>query len=158
MSLLTTMKGLPLAYNKDMQEDKELTFDAYDTVKGCLALFNGMLKTITFHPEIMEQSAKHGFTNATDAADYLVGRGVPFRDAHGIVGKLVLYCIDKGISLDDMSLSEYKAISPVFEDDIYDAISLKTCIEKRNTIGAPGPAAMEKVIAINEDWIADKTK
>lgn len=158
MSLLTTMKGLPLAYNKDMQEDKELTFDAYDTVKGCLALFNGMLKTITFHPEIMEQSAKHGFTNATDAADYLVGRGVPFRDAHGIVGKLVLYCIDKGISLDDMSLFEYKAISPVFEDDIYDAISLKTCIEKRNTIGAPGPAAMEKVIAINEDWIADKTK
>src|SRR5699024_3757280 len=147
MSLLTTMKGIPLAYNKDMQEDKELTFDAYDTVKGCLALFNAMLKTITFHPEIMERSAKHGFTNATDAADYLVNHGVPFRDAHGIVGRVVLYCIDKGISLDDMRLEEYKAISPVFEEDIYDAISLKTCIEKRNTIGAPGPEAMEKVIA-----------
>ena len=103
------MKGIPLAYNKDMQEDKELTFDAYDTVKGCLALFNGMLKTITFHKDIMEQSAKHGFTNATDAADYLVNHGVPFRDAHGIVGRLVLYCIDKGIALDDMSLEEYKA-------------------------------------------------
>ena len=158
MSLLTTMKGLPLAYNKDMQEDKELTFDAYDTVKGCLALFNGMLKTITFHPEVMEKSAKNGFTNATDAADYQVNHGVPFRDAHGIVGRLVLYCIDKGISLDDMSLEEYKAISPVFEEDIYDAISLKTCIEKRNTIGAPAPEAMEKVIAINDQWIADKAK
>lgn len=158
MSMLTTMKGIPLAYNKDMQEDKELTFDAYDTVKGCLALFNGMLKTITFHPETMEQSAKHGFTNATDAADYLVNHGVPFRDAHGIVGKLVLYCIDKGISLDDMSLDEYKAISPVFEEDIFDAISLKTCVEKRNTIGAPGPNAMEKVLAVNEQWIAEKTK
>ncbi len=156
MSLLTTMKGIPLAYNKDMQEDKELTFDAYDTVKGCLALFNGMLKTITFHPEIMERSAKHGFTNATDAADYLVNRGVPFRDAHGIVGRLVLYCIDKGISLDDMRLEEYKAISPVFEEDIYDAISLKTCIEKRNTIGAPGPEAMKKVIALNEQWLKDR--
>ena len=156
MSLLTTMKGIPLAYNKDMQEDKELTFDAYDTVKGCLALFNGMLKTITFHPEIMERSAKHGFTNATDAADYLVNHGVPFRDAHGIVGRLVLYCIDKGISLDDMSLEEYKAISPVFEEDIYDAISLKTCIEKRNTIGAPGPEAMEKVIAFNEKWVEER--
>ena len=126
-SILTTMKGIPLAYNKDMQEDKELTFDAYDTVKGCLALFNGMLKTITFHKDIMEQSAKHGFTNATDAADYLVNHGVPFRDAHGIVGRLVLYCIDKGIALDDMSLEEYKAISPVFEEDIYEAIDVHTC-------------------------------
>jgi argininosuccinate lyase len=154
-SMLTTMKGLPLAYNKDMQEDKELTFDAYDTVKGCLALFNGMLKTITFHPEIMENSAKNGFTNATDAADYLVNHGVPFRDAHGIVGRLVLYCLEKNISLDDMSLEEYRAISPAFQEDIYEAISLKTCIEKRNTIGAPGPEAMEKVIAINEKWIKD---
>ena len=151
-SILTTMKGIPLAYNKDMQEDKELTFDAYDTVKGCLALFNGMLKTITFHKDIMEQSAKHGFTNATDAADYLVNHGVPFRDAHGIVGRLVLYCIDKGIALDDMSLEEYKAISPVFENDIYEAIDVHTCVDKRNTIGAPGPKAMEQVIAINQKW------
>ena len=154
-ALLVTMKGIPLAYNKDMQEDKELTFDAYDTVKGCLALFNGMLKTITFHPEIMEKSAKNGFTNATDAADYLVNHGVPFRDAHTIIGKLVLYCIDKGISLDDMTLEEYRAISPVFDHDIYDAISIDTCINKRNTIGAPGPEAMKKVIAINEEWLAN---
>ncbi len=152
-SILTTMKGIPLAYNKDMQEDKELTFDAYDTVKGCLALFHGMLKTITFHKDVMEKSAKNGFTNATDAADYLVNHGVPFRDAHSIVGQLVLYCIDKNISLDDMTLEEYKAISPIFEDDIYDAISIKTCIEKRNTIGAPGRTAMENVIAINDQWL-----
>ena len=154
-SMLTTMKGIPLAYNKDMQEDKELTFDAYDTVKGCLALFNGMLATISFRKDVMEQSAKKGFTNATDAADYLVNHGVPFRDAHTIVGKLVLYCIDKGISLDDMSLEEYRAISPVFDEDIYEAISIKTCIDKRNTIGAPGPEAIRRVIEINEQWIAD---
>ena len=155
MSMLTTMKGIPLAYNKDMQEDKELTFDAIDTVKGCLALFNGMLSTMHFKKDRMENSAKNGFTNATDAADYLVGKGVPFRDAHGIVGRLVLYCIDKGISLDDMKLEEYKAISPVFEDDIYDAISMKTCVEKRNTIGAPGRDAMKKVIAINDTYLAN---
>ena len=119
MSLLTTMKGIPLAYNKDMQEDKELVFDAIDTTKGCLALFTGMLRTMRFRKQRMEDSAKNGFTNATDAADYLVNHGVPFRDAHGIVGQLVLYCIDKNIALDDMSLEEYKAISPVFEEDIY---------------------------------------
>ena len=143
MSLLTTMKGIPLAYNKDMQEDKELVFDAIDTTKGCLALFTGMLRTMRFRKQRMEDSAKNGFTNATDAADYLVNHGVPFRDAHGIVGQLVLYCIDKNIALDDMSLEEYKAISPVFEEDIYEAISMKTCVEMRNTIGAPGKSAME---------------
>ncbi len=153
MQILTTMKGIPLAYNKDMQEDKEFTFDAIDTVKGCLALFTGMIDTMTVNKEVMESSAKNGFTNATDAADYLVNRGVPFRDAHGIVGQLVLYCIGKNISLDDMTLEEYKAISPVFEADIYEAISLKTCVEKRETIGAPSKAAMEKVIAINEDYL-----
>lgn len=154
-SILTTMKGIPLAYNKDMQEDKELTFDAIDTVKGCIALFHGMIKTMTFHYDRMEDSAKHGFTNATDAADYLVNHGVPFRDAHGIVGRLVLLCIERGISLDELPLEDYQAISPVFEDDIYEAISMKTCVEKRNTIGAPGHAAMEKVIAINEAYLAD---
>ena len=147
-SILTTMKGIPLAYNKDMQEDKELVFDAIDTVKGCLALFTGMLATMKFNKERMLESCRHGFTNATDAADYLVNHGVPFRDAHGIVGKLVLYCIDKKIALDDMSLEEYKEISPVFEEDIYDAISMKTCVEKRMTIGAPGPEMMKKVIEI----------
>ena len=155
MSMLTTMKGIPLAYNKDMQEDKELTFDAIDTVKGCLALFNGMLSTMRFKKDRMENSAKNGFTNATDAADYLVGKGVPFRDAHGIVGRLVLYCIDKGISLDDMKLEEYKAISPVFEDDIYDAISMKNCVERRNTIGAPGADAMQAVIEQNKKYLQE---
>ena len=154
-SIITTMKGIPLAYNKDMQEDKELTFDAIDTVKGCLALFTGMISTMKLNKEVMEKSAMNGFTNATDAADYLVNHGVPFRDAHGIVGQLVLYCIDKNISLLDMTLDEYKAISPVFENDIYDAISLKTCVEKRNTIGAPGEQAITKVIEINEKFIKE---
>ena len=153
MQMLTTMKGIPLAYNKDMQEDKEFTFDAIDTASGCLALFTGMIKTITVNKETMEASAKKGFTNATDAADYLVNKGVPFRDAHGIVGQLVLYCIEKNISLDEMSLDEYKKISPVFEEDIYEAISLETCVEKRETIGAPGRTTMEKVIAINEEYL-----
>ena len=153
-SLLTTMKGIPLAYNKDMQEDKELTFDAIDTVKGCLLLFGGMIKTMRVNKTAMESSAKNGFTNATDAADYLVNHGVAFRDAHGIVGQLVLACIEKNIALDDLPLEDYKAISPAFEEDIYDAISLKTCVNKRNTIGAPGPDAMEKVIAVNESWLA----
>ena len=153
MSMLTTMKGITLAYNKDMQEDKEFVFDAIDTTKGCLALFTGMLRTMKFNKTRMENSAKNGFTNATDAADYLVNHGVPFRDAHGIVGQLVLYCIDKNIALDDMSLEEFKAISPVFEEDIYEAISMKTCVEMRNTIGAPGKAAMEKVIAQEEAYL-----
>ena len=154
-SILTTMKGIPLAYNKDMQEDKEYTFDAIDTVKGCLSLFTGMIKTMTFHRDRMESSAKNGFTNATDAADYLVNHGVPFRDAHGIVGQLVLLCIEKGISLDELSLEEYQEISPAFAEDIYDAISMKTCVEKRNTIGAPGQDAMKKVIKINEAYLKE---
>ena len=155
-SMLTTMKGIPLAYNKDMQEDKELTFDAIDTVKGCLALFNGMLATMRFDKDRMSKSARHGFTNATDAADYLVNHGVPFRDAHGIVGRIVLYCIEKGIAIDDMSLEELKAISPVFEEDIYEAISMDTCVNKRLTVGAPGKDAMEKVIAINKKWLEEE--
>ena len=153
MSLLTTMKGIPLAYNKDMQEDKELVFDAIDTTKGCLALFTGMLRTMKFNDARMEESAKHGFTNATDAADYLVNHGMPFRDAHGIVGQLVLYGIEHKKALDDFTMEEFKAISPVFEEDIYDAISMKTCVEMRNTIGAPGKAAMEKVIALEEEYL-----
>lgn len=153
MSLLTTMKGIPLAYNKDMQEDKEFVFDAIDTTKGCLALFTGMLRSMSFRKDVMENSAKNGFTNATDAADYLVNHGVAFRDAHGIVGRLVLYCIEKDIALDDMTLEEFKAISPVFEKDIYEAISMKTCVDKRTTIGAPGKEAMEKVIQIYETYL-----
>ncbi|MEY8517821.1 argininosuccinate lyase [Lachnospiraceae bacterium 29-84] len=158
MSLLTTMKGIPLAYNKDMQEDKELTFDAIDTVKGCLALFSGMVATMKFHKGRMEASAKNGFTNATDAADYLVNHGVPFRDAHGIIGKLVLYCIEKGVSIDELSLEELQKISPVFDEDIFDAVSLETCVEKRLTIGAPGQKAMKQVIALHKEYLAQDWK
>lgn len=155
VAILTTMKGIPLAYNKDMQEDKELTFDAIDTVKGCLALFTGMISTVTFRKDVMEASAKKGFTNATDAADYLVNHGVAFRDAHGIVGQLVLYCIEKDQALDDMTLEEFQAISPVFEEDIYDAISMETCVKKRTTIGAPGQDAMKRVIELYKGQLED---
>ena len=155
MSILTTMKGLPLAYNKDMQEDKELTFDAIDTTKVCIALFTGMIDTMTFNKPVMEASAKNGFTNATDAADYLVNHGIPFRDAHGIIGRLVLMCIDKGISLDELPLEDYKSVSPVFENDIYEAISLKTCVEKRLTKGAPGPKAMLDAISEYDAYMAE---
>lgn len=153
VSLLTTMKGIPLAYNKDMQEDKELTFDAIDTVKSCIALFTGMLKTIRFNKDVMRTSAMKGFTNATDAADYLVNKGVAFRDAHGIIGRLVLYCIDKDKAIDELSLDELKAICPVFEEDIYEAISLETCVNKRTTIGAPSPDAMLEIIKINREYL-----
>lgn len=153
VSILTTMKGIPLAYNKDMQEDKELTFDAIDTVKGCIALFNGMISTIKFNKEIMAKSAMAGFTNATDAADYLVGKGVPFRDAHGIIGRLVLYCIEKNSSIEELSIDELKSISEVFEEDVYDKISLKTCVEKRLTVGAPGPNAMRSIIKIEREYL-----
>ena len=152
-SMLTTMKGLPLAYNKDMQEDKELTFDAIDTVKGCLTLFTEMLSTTRFKKETMERSAAGGFTNATDAADSLVKHGVPFRDAHGIIGRLVLACEERKCTLDTLPLEAYKEICPVFEEDIYEAISLATCISKRNTTGAPGPDAMAAEIAADAAFL-----
>ncbi len=158
MALLTTMKGLPLAYNKDMQEDKEVAFDAFDTVKDCLELFGGMLKTLRFKKERMAASAMNGFTNATDAADYLVGRGVPFRDAHGIIGRLVLYCIEKGTSIDALSLEELQGISDVFQADVYDAISLKACVERRLTLGGPGPLAMREVIAQNRAYLMQEDR
>ena len=155
VTLFTLMKSLPLAYNKDMQEDKEMAFDAMDTVKDCLTLFTGMLRTMRFKKERMAESAMNGFTNATDAADYLVGKGVPFRDAHGIIGRLVLYCIEKNTSIDKLSLGELKEISDRFEEDIYDAVSLKTCVEKRLTIGAPGPEAMKAVIRKNREYLEE---
>lgn len=158
MSILTTMKGIPLAYNKDMQEDKEVTFDAIDTVEDCLVLFTGMLQTMKFNKERMAKSAMNGFTNATDAADYLVNKGVPFRDAHGIIGKLVLYCIDKNTSIDALSLEELKSISDKFGSDIYDAISLKACVEKRLTVGAPGPDAMREVISLHKAYLEQEEK
>lgn len=156
VSILTTMKGLPLAYNKDMQEDKEVAFDAMVTVKDCLLLFTGMIRTMKFRKERMAKSAMNGFTNATDAADYLVNKGVPFRDAHSIIGRLVLYCIEKDTSIDALSLEELQAVSDKFETDIYEAVSLKTCVEKRLTIGAPGPDAMKEVIRINHEYLAQE--
>ena len=153
MALLTTMKGLPLAYNKDMQEDKEMAFDAMDTAADCITLFTGMIQTMKFRKDRMAKSAMNGFTNATDAADYLVGKGVPFRDAHGIIGRLVLYCIEKDASIDALSLEELRSISDKFDEDIYDAISLKTCVEKRLTIGAPGEKMMKQVIEKNKEYL-----
>lgn len=153
ISLLTTMKGLPLAYNKDMQEDKEVSFDAIDTVKDCIELFTGMLSTTKFNKDVMAKSAVNGFTNATDAADYLVKKGMPFRDAHRVIGEIVLYCIDKNISIDDCELKKLKEFSELFDEDVYEEISLKTCVSKRLTIGAPGPKAMEKIIEINKAYL-----
>ena len=146
ISLLTTMKGLPLAYNKDMQEDKEMSFDTIDTVKSLIKLMSGMLSSMKFNNEKMAGSAKGGFTNATDAADYLVKKNVAFRDAHEIVGRLVLYGIENKKALDDFSIEEFKKISEYFDQDIYEAISLKTCVEKRNTKGAPGLKAITEEI------------
>ncbi len=153
MGFLTTMKGLPLAYNKDMQEDKEGVFDAIDTTEMCLTLFTGMVDTITFNKEVMEASAKNGFTNATDVADYLVNHGIPFRDAHGISGRLVLKCIAENKALDALTLEEYRQECPVFEADIYEAISMKTCVERRLTLGAPGEAVMRQVIDENRAYL-----
>ena len=154
-ALLVSMKGIPLAYNKDMQEDKEWAFDAIDTARHCLTLFTGMLETMQYHKDRMEESARHGFTNATDVADYLVNHGVAFRDAHGIVGQLVLLCIEKNIALDDLPLEEYRKISDVFEEDIYEAISLKTCVNRRVTTGAPGKEAMEQVLEIYRTYLEE---
>ena len=153
MSLLTTMKGIPLAYNKDMQEDKEVSFDAMDNVKNCLVLFTGMISSMTFNNEIMKESAAKGFTNATDAADYLVKKGVPFRDAHGIIGKLVIYCDTNSKSIEDCSLEELTQICSVFDEDIYEAISLKTCVDKRLTKGAPSKKAMQDAIKVNKEFM-----
>ena len=158
MSPLTTMKGIPLAYNKDMQEDKEVAFDAKETDHNCIVLFTGMIRTMKFKKDRMAKSAMNGFTNATDAADYLVNKGVPFRDAHGIIGRLVLYCIDKNTSIDALSLEELKAICDKFDEDIYDAVSLKTCVEKRLTVGAPGPDAMKEVIRIHREYLSEDWK
>jgi len=154
-SMLTTMKGIPLAYNKDMQEDKEMTFDAIETVENCLLLFTGMLDSMKFRKDIMAKSAMNGFTNATDAADYLVMKGVAFRDAHSIIGRLVLYCIEHNTCIDALSLEELHSISDKFDTDVYEAISLNTCVNKRLTLGAPGPEVMFKVIDQYKKYLSD---
>ncbi|MCR5309986.1 MAG: argininosuccinate lyase [Lachnospiraceae bacterium] len=156
MSLLTTMKGLPLAYNKDMQEDKEVSFDAMDTVNSCLELFTGMLSTTKFNKKKMEESAVKGFTNATDAADYLVKKGMPFRDAHSVIGRLVLYCIDQEISIDEVDIGKLKEFSELFDEDVYEAISLKTCVERRLTVGAPGIEAMKSVLVEYKKYLEEQ--
>lgn len=153
MGLLTTMKGIPLAYNKDMQEDKELSFDAFDTVNNCIHLFTGMIATIKFNKEVMEKSAMNGFTNATDAADYLVKKGMPFRDAHAVIGRLVLYCIENNKAIHELKLLELKSICDMFDMDVYDEISLETCVEKRITTGGPSRMAITNEIAKNDEFI-----
>ena len=154
-SLLTTMKGIPLAYNKDMQEDKELSFDAFDTVNSCIHLFTGMIATMKFNKEIMEESAMKGFTNATDAADYLVKKGMPFRDAHSVIGKLVLYCIENKKAIHELKILELKSICDMFDMDVYDEISLETCVEKRLTTGGPSKTAINSEIECNEEFLKE---
>ena len=153
MGSLTMMKGLPLAYNKDMQEDKESVFDAVDTVKMCLPVFTNMIKTAVFNKDNMYNAAKGGFTNATDAADWLVKKGVPFRDAHAILGQLVLYCINNNTSLEDLSLDEFKAISPVFDESVYDAISVEKCVQARNIPGGPSPEYIKTLTENNKEYL-----
>ena len=153
MGLLTTMKGIPLAYNKDMQEDKEPIFDAIDTVKLCLPVFSDMVTTMTVRKDKMLQGAKGGFTNATDVADYLVKKGMPFRDAHEVVGKLVFYSISKDKSLDELTINEFKEFSSIIENDVYDAISMETCVNGRTVIGGPAKETVEKAIKIADEYI-----
>jgi len=160
IALLTVMKGLPLAYNKDMQEDKESVFDAVDTVQKSLLVMEPMLRTMKVNKDVMVQGAKSGFTNATDLADYLAKKNVPFREAHEIVGQLVLYCTKKNCALEDLSLEELRKFSPVFEEDLYQAISLETCVNGRNIPGGPAPgavkASMEASRKVLEQLLAEK--
>lgn len=152
-TLLTVLKGLPLAYNKDMQEDKEALFDAYDTIAACIPVFTGMIQTAAWNKDTMKKSAGLGFTNATDAADYLAKKGMPFRDAHEVVGKLVLYCEQNGKAIDELSIDELKNLSPMFADDVYDALSLETCVNKRIVYGGPNPGSVMKHIQKTKDFL-----
>jgi len=145
-TLLTMLKGLPLAYNKDMQEDKEALFDALDTVKKCLAIFRPMLATLRFREDNLILAAKGGFTNATDLADYLVRKGLPFREAHEVVGRAVFYCLEKGKSLDQISLEEYRQFSPLVEEDVYQHISIRRCVESRRVLAGPSPESVRQAI------------
>ena len=155
MGLLTMMKSLPLAYDKDMQEDKEALFDAHDTVYKCLMVFTAMLDTVKFRTERMERGAAGGFTNATDAADYLVKKGLPFRQAHEVVGRLVLDCIKHDKALLDLTIDELKQYSPLFDEDVYDAISLATCVNMRNVVGGPSPDAVSAALDEARAWMQE---
>ena len=156
MTLLTVMKGIPLAYNKDMQEDKEALFDGLDTVLISIQTFTGMLDTMKIKKDVMKKAAYGGFTNATDVADYLVKKGEAFRNAHEIVGKIVLYCIDENKAIDDLSLDEFKSFSPFFEEDVYKAIDLITCVEERSVMGGPSSSSVQSQISLLENFISEK--
>ena len=156
MTLLTVMKGIPLAYNKDMQEDKESLFDGLDTVLLSIQTFTGMLDTMKIKKDVMNKAASGGFTNATDVADYLVKKGEAFRNAHEIVGKIVLYCIDENKAIDDLSLDEFKSFSPFFEEDVYKAIDLLTCVEERSVMGGPSSSSVQSQISLLENFISEK--
>jgi len=153
IALLTVMKGLPLAYNKDMQEDKEAIFNAVDTVKMCLPVFTAMIKTMTVNKDKLYKAAKGGFTNATDAADWLVKQGVPFRDAHSIVGRLVAYCLNEKKDLEDLTIEEFKSISDVFNENIYDAIKVEKCVNARTVEGGPSKEYILKLIKNNKEYL-----
>lgn len=152
-TLLTFMKAIPLAYNKDMQEDKEATFEAIDTVKNCLKVIAPMFQTMTILTKNMENAAKRGFINATDCADYLTKKGIPFRDAYKATGTLVHYCIERGKTLDTLTLDEYKAICPIFEQDVYHAIDLVTCVQERRSLGGPAPDEVSRQIKVIETFL-----
>ena len=158
MALLTVMKGLPLAYDKDMQEDKENTFDAADTVLACLSIFRRMFDSLHFHADVMQEAATRSFTNATDAADYLVKKGMPFRQAHEVIGKLVLACMDEGMALEECELDELKKYSPLFENDFYEAVSLKACVDGRALPGGPAPQATRAHAANMRGWLSNYIK
>ncbi|MBE6972652.1 MAG: argininosuccinate lyase [Ruminococcaceae bacterium] len=156
ITLLTVMKGLPLAYNKDMQEDKEPVFDAIDTVQMCVPVFAAMVDTLTVRPKNMAKAASGGFINATDCADYLVKKGMPFREAYMIVGRLVNHCIKTGDTLDTLTLRDFRAISGLFDQDVYEALALKTCVNGRKVYGGPARESVEKQIANIEEFIAKR--
>ncbi|MDR0915765.1 MAG: argininosuccinate lyase [Oscillospiraceae bacterium] len=157
VGLLTVMKALPLAYNKDMQEDKEGVFDAIDTVKKCLPVFSDMVRTMTVRRDNLRRAAAEGFINATDCADYLVKRGLPFRDAYTVVGKLVNYCVKSGKTLETLDISEYKSLSELFGDDVYDAINLENCVALRNVTGGPAPDEVRRQIAGVRAFAGERT-
>lgn len=153
MSLLTLMKGLPLAYNKDMQEDKEAIFNAVDTVKLCLPIFTRMLETMRVKKSHMYNAARGGFTNATDIADYLVKKGIPFRDSHEIIGRMVTYCIEKGKNIDEMSLDEFHTFSDKIDKDVYEAISLETCVNERKVPGGPSIESVKASVRSGREYL-----
>lgn len=156
MALLTVLKGLPLTYHSDLQEDKERLFDAVDTLKACLTVMTGMLATVRFNRERMAQAVRQDFSNATDMADYLAKKGMPFREAHEVVGRAVLYCIERGKYLADCTLEEFKAFSELFEEDIYQAIAPETCVNLRTSLGGTAPAEVERQMALAAQILAQR--